>query len=429
MPAFDVSFLNKKFRKSSSNDYGFLADQLDIKRSQLESDGKLSPGDYDVLINAAQKIYSHPGLSAAQRSNIDVKIENYKSAKSSSTINRQNDIAELNRSLKSDAAEVTMRFGNDPKKFLNTQAALQVAKIDRLSDSINRLNSAGDDSTAHMNELNSALQDYQDTLQALNDVETYTPGSAPKSNYAAYVTTNAKGQITDLKVSKVGTVTGYSETNGVYSGLPIYGKMNRKENGRNVFVLGNTQFSAPDIVVPGADGSLKTATLVSQDKTKGQGGPLTIAETGYSDVDPKSLQTQSAIPDGGWFEGDKGFLYNKNSDGTYTKYVNYSKEKLGLQDNQVVRMPNSFEANILPSVAKTEDGLMQPNLPLPSSMPATPTTPAPAQPTPATPIESPLSAGRPRTPSAIERSPSTAGGYAQQALGSAKSFLGRLFSR
>jgi hypothetical protein len=47
MANFDFSGIGVKAKTSA--DYGFLVDKLDIKRNQLESDGKLSPGDYDLL--------------------------------------------------------------------------------------------------------------------------------------------------------------------------------------------------------------------------------------------------------------------------------------------------------------------------------------------------------------------------------------------
>ena len=204
MANFDVSFLNPKLRGTSSQDYGFLVDQLDIKRNQLEADGKLSPGDYKLLTAEAQKIYAHPGLTPAQRSNIEVKISSYQSDSNKNLSKDANNISRINREIKDDMSKIGLRFSNQPTKFLEAQAAAYNAKIDSLSESINQLEAAGDDATEHYNELTTTLDDYNNTLQALDDVTNYKGGSAPTSNYAAYVVTNSKGEVVDLKVDRVG---------------------------------------------------------------------------------------------------------------------------------------------------------------------------------------------------------------------------------
>lgn len=428
MGVIDVSFLNKNLRKSSAKDYGFLIDQLEIKQNELESDGKLSAGDFDLLTREYQKLYSHPGLSQEQRSNIDVKISALQRRKSVDALSESSDIQRLNREVRDDLSKINMRFGNDPKTYLNAKSVLLNAKIDRLSDSINSLENSGADASAHYNELNSALLEYQDALQALDDSENYSPGSAPQSNYAAYVVTNSQGEIVDMKIDRIGAQSGYVETNGIYGGFQVYGKVNRKEFGKNVFVLGNKTFSANDVVIPGPDGSLRPSILISSDKQK-RGGGFTIAESGYSDIDPVAVRTQSAIRSGGWIEGEKGFLYQKQSDGTYKKFVNHDKTKLGITDNDIIRVPRSYEQNILKDVSETIDASSMPATPLPSvfepasSAPSTPTGFTPQQPTQPT----TLGAGRARTGGPIERSPLEAGSLASRTLQSAGGFLSRLF--
>ena len=431
MANFDVSFLNPKLRKSSSSDYGFLVDQLDIKQSQLESDGKLSPGDYDLLKEMAAKIYSHPGLSPAQRSNIEVKIANYDQKKKVDTLNSTNDISRLGREIKDDLSKIGLRYANDPEKFLTAKSAALNAKIDSLSESINSLESAGDDTSNHMNELNATLSEYNDTLQALDDVKGSVGATAPKSDYAAYITTNSKGEITDLKIDRIGGVSGYNETNGLYGGLQVYGKVNRKDaSGNKVFQLGTQTFSASDVVIPNADGTMKPSTLISSDKQKNAKGGITISQSGYTPVDLTTVKPQSAIRDGGWVEGEKGFLYQKQQDGSYRKYVNSDKTKLGISDGDVLRVPRSFEQGIIKNVTETVDGSATPEAPVPMTMFSQPAGPTPAAPTEVQNFQQSQAKSTPNTGGApTERAPQSSQGIAQKAMGAAKGFLGKLFGQ
>lgn len=430
MANFDVSFLNPKLRGTSSQDYGFLVDQLDIKRNQLEADGKLSPGDYKLLTAEAQKIYAHPGLTPAQRSNIEVKISSYQSDSNKNLSKDANNISRINREIKDDMSKIGLRFSNQPTKFLEAQAAAYNAKIDSLSESINQLEAAGDDATEHYNELTTTLDDYNNTLQALDDVTNYKGGSAPTSNYAAYVVTNSKGEVVDLKVDRVGAQGGYVETNGVYGGLPLYGKVNRKEFGKNVFTLGSQTFSAKDTVIPGPDGTLKPSTLISTAQQKNAKGGFSIAQSGYSPVDLASVKPQSAIRSGGWIEGEKGFLYQRQDDGSYKKYINSDKEKLGITDNDIIKVPRSYESGIMNNVVETIDGSVPTQAPVPDAsmvgpMPQATTTPQRAATT--TPPQA-QPAGRSQTGGApTERSPQTSQGIVGKAIGVAKGFFSNLF--
>jgi len=423
MAVFNVSFANKK-TQSAGQDYGILVDQLDILESTLAADGKLSPGDYTLLTQKAQQLYGHPGLSPAQRSNIEVKISSYKSSSSKTSLKDQQDITQLNNEVQDDGRKASMLFGNNPVKFLETQSAIQSAKVRQLAESINSLDQSGSDSSAHVNEYNDALTTYQDTLQALEYVQTHQAGAAPTSDYAAYVTTNNDGEIVGVKIGREGSQAGFLETNGLYGGLKIYGKLNHKENGKNVFMLGNQRYSGTDVVVPGPDGTMKTSTLVNESMQKGKAGVFTTAVAGYSDMDPASVRTQSAIRNGGYAQGSKGFIYKKNEDGTYTKYVNATPEKLQISDNQIIKLPNSMEQSILGSVTSTIDSAMPaPTLPVPPTL--TPTTNASVAPT-TTPSMSRASAGSP-PPQPTSRSPQSSQGLAQRVIGGAKSFLAGLF--
>ncbi len=431
MAVFNVGFANKKLQ-SAGQDYGILIDQLDILESTLSADGKLSPGDYTLLTQKAQQLYGHPGLTPANRSNIETKIASYKSSGSKSTLKDAQDISQLNNEVQDDGRKASMLFGNNPAQFLETQSAIQSAKVRQLADAINSLDQSGSDSSAHVNEYNDALTTYQDTLQALEYVQTHQVGAEPTSDYSAYITTNNDGEIVGVKIGREGSQSGFLETNGLYGGLKIYGKLNHKENGKNVFMLGNQRYSGTDVVIPGPDGSMKTSTLVNESMQKGKPGMFTSAVAGYTEgivVDPSTgqsnVRTQSAIRNGGYAQGSKGFIYKKNDDGSYTKYVNATPEKLQISDNQIIKLPNSMEQSILGSVTSTIDSAMPaPTLPVPPTM--TPTTRAPATSTTATSSMSRAPAGSP-PPQPTSSSPQSSQGLAQRVMRGAKSFLGGLF--
>lgn len=421
MAVFNVSFANTK-TKALGKDYGYLVDQLDIMESQLQSDGKLSPGDYDLLSKRAQQIYAYPGLTPAQRSNIEVKIASYGSKKSRDVIHDQNDIARLNRELEDDARKSSMLLGNNPTAYLQAQVALQDARVSRLADAIDNLDGSGDDSSAAINEYNTALQDYQDALEALDVAQKHQLGGAPKSGFAAYITTNNSGEITDVKIKREGTQSGYLETNGLYGGMKIYGKLNRKENGQNLFVLGNDTYRGNDFISLGSDGSMRSAPLLSSRTTQGKNfGAVQFAKS-YVDMDAATTKTQSAIRAGGWVEGSDGFLYQKGTDGKYTKYVNVSKDQLNVRDSDIIKVPRSMEQSIVPMVTKTIDSAPAPKLPQPTTadMSMGPAA-APAEQKPRLPG---LGGGPVQpTPTAGSRIKDIAAG----AMKSAGSYLGKLF--
>ncbi len=426
MVVFDASFANRNTKKSGAN-YGILVDQLAIYESRLESDGKLTPGDYKLLEQKAMSLYSHPGLSQDQRSNIEVKIASYRASGSKGEVKDRQDISMLNREIDDDNRKSSMLLGNNPESFLRAQAAIQSTRVAQLADAINTLDTSGDDPSAHLNEYNQALIDYQDTLEALNYVEQHVSGQAPSSDYVAYVTTNSRGEIIGVNVSREGAKSGYLETNGMYGGLKIYGKLNRKENGKNLFLLGNERFSAPDTMVPGPDGSLKGTTLSAESTQRGN-SKFTIGQTGtFVDMDPNTVRTQQAIRAGGYAEGDKGFIYRKNEDGSYTKFLNSDMDQLGITENDLIKIPRSLEQSILSNVTETIDAATQPELPIPTqtgpvspvdlkslSLPAGPQSRAPV-----------LQSRAPAAPT--ERAPKGALGVAQGAMQAAGSFLGGLF--
>ncbi len=367
MSTFDVSFLNPNLKSKSTQDYGFLIDQISIKQNRLEADGKLAPGDYDALIAEVQKVYSHPGLSAAQRSDLDVKLSQYTEAKSKNKLKDSQDIARLNRELEDDFRTQNMMLANNPEAMLRARSDAYRLKLDRLSQSIDELETAGDDATQHYNEFNQTINDWNDLTQTIEDVKGYKNGE-PKSQTVAYIKTNSRGEISEVKFGRVGAESGFVETNGVYGGMKIYGKVNAKEGGSNIFRLGNTTFSAPDITTPDPNNPLasRPAKLISQN-TQQQRGNITTSQSGQFDViDLQSVPLQSSIREGSYARGSSGHIYERLAGGQYRKYVDANVENLGISEGDILPIPSSFEQNIMPSVSETVDG----------TVPFTPPTPA-----------------------------------------------------
>lgn len=431
MPQLDVSFLNTAIRGRGATDYGFLVDRLDILQSQLESDGKLSPGDYDLLKKEAQKIYSHPGMTPAQRSNIEVKIANYGKQKSVDALSQASDIPQMNRQQEDDNSKATLLLANNPEAFLTARSQSLVAKIDQLSNVIDAKSNSGADTTAYDNELTATLSAYHDTLNALGDIKTKNP----KSSYAAYVTTNSAGEIIDMKIDRVGNQTKYLPTNGVYGGLPMYGKTNGVDDaGKNFFKIGNQTFNEAQDIVTSPDGVTQTKRLVAAGDPNLKGGGFRISQGAGATVpvDLTQVRSQSSIPDGGWIQGEKGFLYKKNPDGTYEKHLNADKTKLGVTDNMIIKMPQSFMKGIQSNVTSTvDDSIIAPTnggaLPTGGMSPFTPppstsTIPKQAQ-------DNLVGPGFARTPSPTQSSPAQGPSIVGKAMGAAKGFFANLFNQ
>ncbi len=424
MANFDASFLNPKMRKATGgSDYGFLIDQLDIKQSQLESDGKLSPGDYDLLNGMAQKVYSHPGLSPAQRSNIEVKMANYSQKKSQTKIKDSTDVSDMNNELENDFRKSSIGLGDDPKLFLEGQKVALSEKVNKLANSIDIAENNGSNSSGYYTEYIKATDELKDTLSALDYVQSYQDGTPPSSGFAAYIDTNDKGQIRGVKVVREGSISGYLETNGLYGGLKIYGKRNKKENGENVFLLGPKTFKAVDSFIPGPDGSFKNNILA--DSSMGSGNSeFSTSPSSYVNV--KELSTQKATNKGDFVKGSSGFIYKDNGDGTYIKYVNSTPENIGAAS--MFKVPRSFEDSIIPNVTQTVDGSATADAPVPMTMFSQPAGPAPAAPETVRNFQDSQMKSTPNTGGAPEvKSPQSSQGIAQKAYGVAKGFLGKLF--
>ena len=341
--------------------------KLLLNKNRLETDGELSPGDYDILIEEVRKVYSHPGLSAANRSDLDVKLSQYEEGKGKTTLNNTQDISRLNREIEDDFRTQNMLLANDPSAILRSRSDAYRAKLDRLSESIDQLEGSSQDASQHYNEFNATINEFQDLRQAMADIAEYQ-GGEPTSQMVAFITTNSDGQISDVKFGRVGSHSGYVATNGVYGGMKIHGKVNRKEGGSNIFQLGNTQFSAPDITTPDPNNPLgfRSQTLISSN-TQQQRGNITTAQAGQFDVvDLSQVPLQSSIREGGYAKGSSGHIYQRLPGGQYRKFVDAKLENLGITEGDILPIPSSFEKNIIPSVTETVDG----------SVPFTPPTPA-----------------------------------------------------
>lgn len=431
---------------SSTKDYSYLVDALSIKENQLSSDGKLSPGDYKLLKGMAQQALTNPGLTPVQRSQIQVKISGYDKDASVSTLNDSSNVTKSNNEYKDDLSTISQLFASDPSKFLTAKSRALQNKISDLSDSINTLDSAGSDSSTQSNQLQADLTEYQDTLQALDDIKTKNPNS----DFGVYATTNSKGEVVNLKIERQGAQTGYIPTNGKYGGLSLYGKENRKDaSGKIIFQLGSNTFTESNSLTTGPDGTASQKVLIMKGSSKGAGG-ISINPASV-DVDPKTIKAQGSVPTGGWVEGDKGFLYQRQDDGSYKKYVNANPSKLGITPNDIIKVPRSMEAGISSNVSQTVDASAQP-IPTTSSSSLTPNTGvvAPATvptkgpalgatpqiggsmntPAPTTgPAQGPAPVGRPQTGTPTSSAPSTPGGVAGGVINGAKSFFGNLFGK
>lgn len=433
MASFDVSFLNPKLRKSKEQDYGFLVDQLSIQEDTLSSDGKLAPGDYDLLIGQAQKLRSFPGLTNEQRSNIDVKISQYSSDKKKNIVKDKNDIARLKRDVENDNRQINMLFGNDPSTFLSAREQLLKVKLARLSDSINQAETAGDDTSAHLGEYNETLGEYQDIVSAMGAVQGYKEGK-PQSGYVAYLTTNDRGEVINMDVGRLGSKSGYAQTNGVFGGLQVYGKINKNEDGRNVFLLGNKRFSAADIPIPDPENplSFKSAPLFSESQIESQGGVTRGQKGSYDVIDPVSVRTQAAIPDGSYAEGSNGFLYQNVGNGQYKKIVGTTAKDLNIPETQIIKIPRNIEDSIIPRVTQTVGGMS----PFTPSVSAGANIGGGAAVAPSQPGQqalqgqsSTLDKGRGRTGQPTQSSPATQENIFQKTLSGAKGLLSYVFNQ
>ena len=422
MAVFDVSFLNPKLRKSTQ-DYGFMVDSLKIKENQLKGDDKLSSGDSNLLIQDYKNLYSHPGLSADNRSKILVEISSLESNKKRNKIKDLADISRINGEYDNDIKETIYAGGNSPAGFLYGKMAALESKLFRLKDSVRQLEDAGNDSSYQTMELQKVLNKWLDVKQASAIAENYKEGQVPQSDFSVYITTNSKGQIRDIDIRRTEPKSGFYETNGILGGFPIYGKMNEKTpEGKAVFKLGNEKFSAPDYYRMGPDGTFQQAKLVAESQLI-RGKRIKRAKSEYYDVNPGNILIENSSSAGDWIQGKDSF-YKDLGNGTYEKYLGASKEDLRIDEQSLLTtLPDSVMRSVNERVIKTNDWSQQFQPPMNINV-SSPVCPVPVTPT-TMPFAAPTGLQESKAP--VERSPQTFGGYAAATIGKAKSFLGRLF--
>jgi len=423
------------FGKQTSQDYGFLVDQLDIYKNQLASDGKLTPGDYQLLIKEAQKAAGYSGLTPAQRSNIDVKISDYKSEIGKMQTQDYSDLSYLDRQIQDTESEILNSSfvdenGNEkptvssPAEFVNKQAAKITAKMSALSEKIDEYDSQGMDSSAMRNELVNSTKEWQDLTDALGEVENYKEGN-PTGNYEIGAVFNKRGEIVDFKIARAGSLTGYTDTNALYGGLVI----KAKGYGKDGVMIGNSSFKPVDNIVTGPNGPMKSTTLINESKILGNKA-YSKAVSGYVPIDPETLRPQGAIPQGAFVDAGNNTYIQNVGNGKYKKFANYGEEdlinKFGITGGDIARMPQSFIKSITPNIVETDDKLTPPSITLPMSPVNTQTQVSPTS----TPTSTPaLEGGTSRTPSPVVRSPQTSQSIAGRAWDAAKGFLGNLFGK
>ena len=427
---FNVSFLRPGAVKARS-DYGTLIDQIAIKKNELSIDGNLSPGDYDVLIKLAKDVYSHPGLTPDQRSNVNVQISNLTKDKAVNSLNRQNDIESLKREYKDDERTINMRFANRPDLLLQAKADALQMKAETLSQSIDTLENSGQDASAHSIEMSQTLQDLQDTMDSLDAVKQYQPGSnKPTSDYVAYLDTNSRGEITNVEITRPTSKSGYAETNALYGGLQVYGRVNARKSGKAIFRLGSTEYSGSDLMVqdPQNPGSFRSAPLMAGGKNLGRG----IQIENFQEINPNDVRPQQTIRAGSWARGQSGTLYQSLPTGGYRKYVGVLPDQLALDQADILDVPKATELGINFQSVETVDGNAQ-KVPLmstqiPGLYDKLRSAPAPEMLAPTGPIQSKVPApetpgGMSKTPAPTERTPSGVLGYAGKVMSSVKSLF------
>ncbi len=355
MGVFNVSFASPTAKKSGGGGIksGILKDQLQIIEAQLESDGNLAPGDLKLLQDKAQEFYGYPGLTPSQRSDFQVAVERYKSKASQYELSDLQDIEALNSDVKEDQIVIAMEHGNDPQTFIEKQSTLQFSRVQQLAESITNREQSGADTTDHVLAYDEARIEYQNTLEAMQDIERAAADEQVESNYAAHIKTNSRGEIVDVDISPRGTQSGYAEVSGVtYGGLPVFGKP-RKEGETQIFNLGSNRFEAGNTFIIGEDGNpvIGSDTLVSPN----------LGEDGYK-INTDTVRTRPMMRNGEYARGQKGFYYKKNEDGTYTKYLNADPEKLGVQETEVLPIPKQFESSITPHITTTHDFANEPEI-------------------------------------------------------------------
>jgi hypothetical protein len=352
MPVFSLGFS----KKSGGSPNSLLLDQLQIMENGLSKDGFLSPGDYDVLINKAKELSTSPGITETQRNDYIVRISTYDKNKALINLNKEDDIAWLNNQTKSDDYLINMQLGNDPVGYLQARGDNLAGKARLLNEAIQRRQINGAPTAEHLNEYYSTISELKDIEDAATALQNNSDPATPIPGFAAYVKTNNRGEIVDVQYGRQKpSASGYVETNGVINGFQVYGMPNGKFNGENYFRLGNTKFSGADYVIPDpATGGFKNTILLDDSARKGN-STYTQGISQYKALTAADLTVQKYIPNSYYAQGPSGTIYHRDDNGIYHKYVNATKEKLGIQDNQIMNIPAQLESGLANQITDTID--------------------------------------------------------------------------
>lgn len=451
MAVFDTSFLLNDRSKSGAGGPGILVDQLQILENSLKGDdGILSNGDYDLLIAQAQKL-ANVAPTASSRSNFMVKATLYQSQKSVKKFQATEDLSNIQRTLKNESAERVFAVGTSPGDiedeqgnvypgYLSSKVDSLATALSDLAEIIDRKEAVGEDATEYKLELRDTIGQYNDAVQANEAGKTWGKDSqAPISGYAAYVTTNPQGEVTDVDYLPIGNRTGYNETNAMINGFQVFGKATNKD-GKKVFKLMNETFSgvdsyAPDPNNPGSF-SVQPTRLIAQSQQSGSSFNKRGSQ-GFLNFDSTNLLTQSYVPRNSWAKTADGTLYKRREDGAYSKYVNYEPE--GVDLGSIPTFPNSMFSRL--NVDETIDGAE----PIQKTIESLPngqyygeatktmfdnpqehgTPPATDQPPAVGPVAPKVNQ---RAPGPTSRSPQTAPSYARQTINKAGKFFKDMFS-
>jgi hypothetical protein len=428
MASFDLGGLLLS-KQPSSPDYGFLIDRVKMKKDRLSEDGKLAPGDYDSVISEYQKLYSHPGFSKSQRSDIEVLISGLQREKQLSIIKDSQDIPRLNREVEGEYKNAVYKYGNDPLIVLKAKSASLENKMFLLDENIYDLQRSGDDPTPALLERDKAKNEWLDSQAAISLSENRKPGT-PIEGFIANIETNSNGEIRDIHITK-GTEPGFILTTGILGGFTVAGKVDPKvsaREGKNVFKIGDTIFSAPSILRPGPAGELRPEILTAESQQTPFGSHGKTKSTGdFVELDSASIRPQKSTLSGDWIQSTDGSLYKDIGNRQFERYVGATPEKLGITDSDIWKnLPEAALNSIKARTVKTNDLSQQISLPQDAiygpPSPQVGTTPQASQ-------VSPQPAGRERTPSPVATSPRGGLGYAQQTISKAGSFLKSLFGR
>lgn len=356
MAVFDVSFLNPSIQKPLQGEGGVsvLFNEITILENQLKKDGYLAQSDYDLLMDKTRELELNSSLSATQRSRAATLTSSYESRKGTEQHTRNENVDEMDNALKSEGYEDILLVGNDPKKFLEGRASSLQAKLEQLQESITRRESTGQDTSGLMNEYQESMTELSDRYGALDGMAA-SDGQNPIDGYAAYMTTNSRGEIVDVDYAKFGSKSGFAETNGMIDGFQVFGKPNKKEGGKNVFILGNERFSGTDMMEtdPLNPGSFKPTKMISESMQSG--GIFSTGKQGFLNVPGVELTTQSYIPKNTWGKGVDGTLYERLEEGGYRKYINTTPEDVNIDASRILALPKQFEDGIMRQVTDSVD--------------------------------------------------------------------------